>query len=270
MKILFSSLDDDGTDIENSSGSAKHPGLAKGKRKMERRLEDFVQDMVKKVMEKQEQMHKQLVDMIEKKEKERVMREEAWKRQEMERIRKDEEARNQERSRNLALISVIENLLGHEIQIPQPAEVSRKGEEDGLRHRSEEANAQKSLGVSGEANNNRWPDVEVQSLINLRTSMEQKFLLMGSKVSIWEEISEAMNKIGYNRSAKKCKEKWENINKYYKRTVGSGKKRRQNSKTCPYFNELDVLYSNGLLNPGNPLSSSTNDVSKIAKEESET
>ncbi|MED6171690.1 hypothetical protein PIB30_043113 [Stylosanthes scabra] len=262
--------DDDDTDIENSSGSAKRPGLTKGKRKMERRLEDFVENMVKKVMEKQEQMHKQLVDMIEKKEKERVMREEAWKRQEMERIRKDEEARTQERSRNSALISVIENLLGHEIQIPQPAEVSRKGEEDELRHGSEEANAQKSLGVSGEANNNRWPDVEVQSLITLRTSMEQKFLLMGSKVSIWEEISEAMNKMGYNRSAKKCKEKWENINKYYKRTVGSGKKRRQNSKTCPYFNELDVLYSNGLLNLGNSLSSSTNEVSKIAKEERET
>ncbi|KAL1358681.1 hypothetical protein HN51_003933 [Arachis hypogaea] len=261
--------DDDGNDIENSSGSGKHSGMPKRKRKMERRLEDFVENMVKKVMEKQEQMHKQLVDMIEKKEKERVMREEAWKQQEIERIRKDEEARTQERSRNLALISIIQNLLGHEIQIPQPAEVSSKGEEDEPGHEGEEANAQKSLGVSGEGSNNRWPDVEVQALITLRTSMEQKFHLMGSKVSIWEEISEAMNKMGYHRSAKKCKEKWENINKYYKRTIGSGKKRRQNSKSCPYFNELDVLYSNGLLNLGNPLSSSTNDVSKIEKEESE-
>ena len=230
---------------------------------MERKLEDFVENLVMKVLEKQELMHKQLVDMIEKKERERVMREEAWKQQEMERIKKDEEARAQERSRNLALISFIQNLLGREIQVPQqPAEVSSRREEDEHEHEGE-ASIQKNL--NSDASNNRWPDVEVQALITVRTSLEHKFHLMGSKVSIWEEISEAMHNMGYNRSAKKCKEKWENINKYYKRTMGSGKKRRENSKACPYFNELDILYRNGLLNLGNALSNA-NDVPKIEKE----
>lgn len=51
-----------------------------------------------------------------------------------------------------------------------------------------------------------------------------------------------MKKIGYNRNAKRCKEKWENINKYYRRVKESNKKRPEDSKTCPYFQMLDSLY----------------------------
>lgn len=90
----------------------------------------FVENLVVKVMEKQDQMHKQLVDMVEKNERERLMSEEAWKQKEMERIKKDEEARTEEISRNLALLSSIQKLLGQEIQIPQPSSVSNKREED--------------------------------------------------------------------------------------------------------------------------------------------
>jgi hypothetical protein len=56
-------------------------------------------------------------------------------------------------------------------------------------------------------------------------------------------ISLAMKKLGYDRSAKKCKEKWENINKYFKKVKESNKKRPEDSKTCPYFHQLDALYS---------------------------
>ncbi|CAL0301085.1 unnamed protein product [Lupinus luteus] len=256
-----SSLDDDDDD-GNSSRSTTELGSRKRSKRTARKLENFVQKMVMKVMEKQEHMHEQLVNMIEQKERERIMREEAWKREEMERIKKDEEARAEEKSRNLAVISLIQNLLGHEIQIPQTEEVSSKKEEH-------EGDTNIRRDFVSDPSNNRWPDVAVQALITVRTSLEHKFRLMGSKGSIWEEISEAMHKRGYNQSAKKCKEKWENINKYYKRTVGSGKKRRQNSKTCPYFDELDILYRNGLLSHGNTLSN-TNNVPKIEKEESKT
>ncbi|KAI4298822.1 hypothetical protein L6164_032339 [Bauhinia variegata] len=249
-----SSSSSDG-DYDSIRGTTE-PGSGRRGKKTEKKLEDFVENLVMKVMEKQEQMHKQLVDMIEKKEKERAMREEAWKQKEMERIKRDEEARAQEKTRNLALISFIQNLLGYEIQIPQPVNIFREEEED-------EENIQKDL--KSDPSCNRWPETEVQALITLRTSLESKFRLMGFKGSIWEEISEAMNNMGYNRSAKKCKEKWENINKYYKRTMGSGKKRRLNGKACPYFDELDILYRNGFLNPGNALSN-TNNVAKIEKE----
>ncbi|KAG4990209.1 hypothetical protein AAZX31_09G014100 [Glycine max] len=257
-----SSLDaEDEDDDDNSSASTEGHGPIKKRRKTVRKLEDFLKDLMAKVMEKQEQMHEQLLEIIENKERERIKREEAWKNEEMERIRKDEEARAQVNSRNLALISFIQNLLGHEIQIPQqPVEPCSKREEDEV-----EVSARKDLN-NDPSDNNRWPDVEVQALITVRTSLEHKFRFMGSKGSIWEEISEAMNGMGYNRSSKKCKEKWENINKYYKRTIGSGKKRRQNSKTCPYFDELDILYRNGLLSIGNALSN-TSDVPQIEVKE---
>ena len=48
--------------------------------------------------------------------------------------------------------------------------------------------------------------------------------------------------MGYKRSAKRCKEKWENINKYFRKTNESSKKRSVNSRTCPYFHQLSCLY----------------------------
>ncbi|KAK2394349.1 trihelix transcription factor DF1 [Trifolium repens] len=298
-----SSLDDDDDnddDVDNSSANTKEFGSRKKRKKTARKLEDFVSNLVKRVMEKQEQMHNELMEMIDKKEKERVQREEAWRREEMERIKKDEEARAAERSRSLALISYIQKLLRHEIQIPQPAEESQKllsqaiqifqpaegrgkGEEDEVEMNNKRifngdpSNNRWPVVVNnnkrdfnGDTSNNRWPDVEVQALITVRTSLEHKFGHMGSKGSIWEEISDAMRDMGYNRSAKKCKEKWENINKYYKRTVGSGKKRPLNSKTCPYFDELDNLYRNGSSNSlGNALTITNNVPISEEKEQGE-
>ncbi|KAL2967038.1 hypothetical protein AAZX31_16G152000 [Glycine max] len=93
-----------------------------------------------------------------------------------------------------------------------------------------------------EASSSRWPKVEVQALINLRTSLETKYQESGPKGPLWEEISALMRKMGYNRNAKRCKEKWENINKYFKKVKESNKKRPEDSKTCPYFHQLEALY----------------------------
>lgn len=223
------------------------------------KFETFLDNLAKKVMDKQEQMHKQLLDMIEKKERERVLREEAWKQKEMERIKKDEEARAQEKANNLAMLSLIQNLLGHEIQIPQPAATNSR-EED-----KSEAKVQNDL--KSDQSISRWLEAEVESLVTLRTSQEPRFRGTKSKSPLWEEISKAMHSMGYNRSAKRCKEKWDNINKYYKRTLESGKKPRLNSKACPYFDELDNLYRNRLPNTiGNALSDASMS-SKIEKEQ---
>jgi hypothetical protein len=51
-----------------------------------------------------------------------------------------------------------------------------------------------------------------------------------------------MRRIGYNRSSKRCKEKWENINKYFKKVKESNKRRPEDSKTCPYFHQLEAIY----------------------------
>nr|GMD56519.1 trihelix transcription factor GT-2-like [Ipomoea batatas] len=88
-----------------------------------------------------------------------------------------------------------------------------------------------------------WPKSEVEALIRIRTNLDlQNHDSGSSKGPLWEDISAEMKKIGYDRNAKRCKEKWENINKYYRRVKDSNKRRPEDSKTCPYFHILDSLY----------------------------
>ncbi|KAL2661452.1 hypothetical protein GLYMA_03G246000v4 [Glycine max] len=105
----------------------------------------------------------------------------------------------------------------------------------------------------------RWPRDEVLALINLRcTSLsssnnnnnnnEEKE--GNNKGPLWERISQGMSELGYKRSAKRCKEKWENINKYFRKTKDNvNKKRSLNSRTCPYFHQLSCLYGQGKIVP---------------------
>ncbi|KAG6770963.1 hypothetical protein POTOM_022306 [Populus tomentosa] len=108
----------DGNADDSSVGAGESVGR-KRKRRSKRKIEKFLESLVMKVMEKQEEMHKQLVEMIESRERETMIREEAWKQQEMERMKRDNEARAQETSRNLALISFIHNMTGHAIEAPK-------------------------------------------------------------------------------------------------------------------------------------------------------
>lgn len=108
------------------------------------------------------------------------------------------------------------------------------------------------------ASSSRWPKAEVQSLIKLRTSLDLKYQENGPKGPLWEEISAAMAKLGYNRSSKRCKEKWENINKYFKKVKESSKKRPEDSKTCPYFHQLDAIYKERAKNDGGPAAAAFN------------
>ncbi|KAF8105535.1 hypothetical protein N665_0157s0110 [Sinapis alba] len=103
----------------------------------------------------------------------------------------------------------------------------------------------------------RWPRDEVLALINIRRSIssmsdddhryKDDISLSSSSstkaVPLWERISKKMLEVGYKRSAKRCKEKWENINKYFRKTKDVNKKRPLDSRTCPYFHQLTALYS---------------------------
>ncbi|KAJ1413902.1 Myb-like domain [Sesbania bispinosa] len=92
----------------------------------------------------------------------------------------------------------------------------------------------------------RWPRDEVLALIKLRCSVmnsnEEEKEGNNNKGPLWERISQGMSELGYKRSAKRCKEKWENINKYFRKTKDN-KKRSLDSRTCPYFHQLTSLYS---------------------------
>ncbi|XP_022158201.1 trihelix transcription factor GTL2 [Momordica charantia] len=109
----------------------------------------------------------------------------------------------------------------------------------------------------------RWPRDEVLALVNVRCSLYNNGVCGGggdqdqsggsgsgeqgasSKAPLWERISQGMLQLGYKRSAKRCKEKWENINKYFRKTKDVNKKRSLDSRTCPYFHQLSNLYNQG-------------------------
>lgn len=250
-----SSSDDEDEEMETTDNRQRKRKRSHGEGGDERMME-FFEGLLKQVMQKQEAMQQKFLEAIEKREKDRMIREEAWKRQDMARIAREHDLMAQERaisaSRDAAIIDFLQKLTGQTIQLPaaqhqprsepQPVEVEKVVVEAAA-----EAGETTTDIMNAEASSSRWPKAEVLALIQLRSGMEAKYQEAGPKGPLWEEISAGMGRMGYKRSSKRCKEKWENINKYFKKVKESNKKRPQDAKTCPYFNELDALYRKKLL-----------------------
>lgn len=238
-----------------------------------RKLTDYFEKLMKEVLEKQESLQNQLLDAIERCEKERIEREDAWKKQQMERIQKEQEILANDRAiaaaKDAAVMAFLQKISDQTIpmQFPETAvpvsdkqqlQIStRLSETPDNRDDAVENNINSSENVLDRAmekrdnvvgenftqsSASRWPKTEVEALVRLRTNLGVQYQDNGIKGPLWEEVSVAMKNLGYDRNAKRCKEKWENINKYYKRVKESQKKRPESSKTCPYFHLLDSIY----------------------------
>ncbi|KAL8110402.1 trihelix transcription factor DF1-like [Apium graveolens] len=278
-----------------SSTSSDEQPERYGKRK--RKWEDFFGRLMTEVIQKQDELQQKFLDTLEKREKERIAREEAWRVQEMAKMNREHELLLQERSmsaaKDAAVIQFLQKITEQQhqnspnqtqVQPPQtqlpvvpppqpPVQVSQPhpmpptpapamvltpqapppapipAAPAPVKSTRDDINVQSSNYNGGSDNTNfmspspsRWPKAEIQALINFRTTLDTKYHENGPKGPLWEEISAAMRKIGYNRNAKRCKEKWENINKYYKKVKESNKKRPEDAKTCPYFHQLEALY----------------------------
>ncbi|XWS48689.1 hypothetical protein CRYUN_Cryun13aG0097800 [Craigia yunnanensis] len=318
-----------------------------------RRMMEFFESLMKQVMQKQEAMQQRFLEAIEKREQDRMIREEAWKRQEMSRLTREHELMAQERaiadSRDAAVISFLQKITGQTIQlhstvtipaapppptqpavpvvpaaasIPaaapplhQPPSLSQQQQRNSQQQQQSQSHHQQQqsqvvqpqhhqpqnnevvrhhqqpissevvmaipeqqvslqeIGGSGswslESASSRWPKAEVLALINLRSGLDSRYQENGPKGPLWEDISAGMLRMGYKRSAKRCKEKWENINKYFKKVKESNKKRPEDAKTCPYFHQLDALYRKKILGGGtNGGSSSFSDLNRPEEETS--
>ncbi|KAL7245925.1 hypothetical protein ACSBR2_001117 [Camellia fascicularis] len=292
----------------SSSTSSDEEPERRGKRK--RKWESFFQRLMQEVIEKQEEMQKQFLETLERRERDRLAREEAWKVQELARMNREHDLLVQERSiaaaKEAAVIAFLQKVSEQQIPnvpqiqtqiqvhtqenpipppaaavqqpppqpqpqqpaaVQQPPPIVQPTPQPPLQLQAPTQSSAKSL-VNPKTDNggenlaspssSRWPKAEVEALISLRTNLDLKYQENGPKGPLWEEISNAMCKIGYNRNPKRCKEKWENINKYFKKVKESNKKRPEDSKTCPYFHQLDALYkekakidnSTNCFNPG--------------------
>ncbi|KAJ8767506.1 hypothetical protein K2173_017550 [Erythroxylum novogranatense] len=212
----------------------------KRKRKLKQKLNSmvgFFQNLVKELVNHQEKLHREFLEAIERMDRERTQKEETWRRQEAEEFNREVIARAREQAqasdREIQFLSYVGKITGQSIDLPArrtPLVLQAEAAID-------------ELTTNESANHKRWPKAEVEALIQIRSSIETKFQETGLKGPLWEEVSHLMGSMGYERSAKRCKEKWENINKYFRKAKESTKKRSQQSKTCSYFSQLDELYS---------------------------
>ncbi|KAJ6954073.1 hypothetical protein NC652_005719 [Populus alba x Populus x berolinensis] len=245
----------------SSTASDEEFEVSYKKRKRESNWKDFFKRLTRDVIKKQEDLQEKFLETIEKYEHERMAREEAWRMQEMERINREHETLIQERStaaaKDAAVVAFLQKISGQKNsvqtqEIPQPTTTPTAPPPQPLQLRPPPTSLAPVTKLEVPKRDNgdnftvssssRWPKVEVEALINLRANLDIKYQENGAKGPLWEDISAGMQKLGYNRSAKRCKEKWENINKYFKKVKESNKKRPEDSKTCPYFDQLDALY----------------------------
>jgi hypothetical protein len=310
--------DEDDSDDEGTQDLGGGGGDERGKRKRVslegaaatgrsgsgRKMMRFFEGLMRQVMERQEAMQQRFLEAIEKREQDRMIREEAWRRQEMTRLAREQEILAQERamaaSRDAAVLAFIQKITGQTVPMPsisasainvmpppphshpppppsqpppasqtplptqqQPQPSSQQPQKSPATPQAPQPTHQQQSSVdivmtpaAAEAphadtpGSSRWPKAEVHALIQLRSNLDTRYQEAGPKGPLWEEISAGMRRLGYNRSAKRCKEKWENINKYFKKVKESNKKRPEDSKTCPYFHQLDALYRNKALSSG--------------------
>ncbi|XP_021891239.1 trihelix transcription factor GTL2-like [Carica papaya] len=116
-----------------------------------------------------------------------------------------------------------------------------------------------------------WKKKEIERINEELELRAQEQAISGDRQSaiINFRISQGMLELGYKRSAKRCKEKWENINKYFRKTRDVNKKRSIDSRTCPYFHQLSTLYNQGTLVVPSPSGGGSEDLPTLRQKNSD-
>ncbi|WMV42201.1 hypothetical protein MTR67_035586 [Solanum verrucosum] len=199
-QAMAAEIDNNNNNIGSESasvGGREVEALHKRKRARES-MSRFFKSLVKKLAKQQEDLQRSFMETIERLDQERKEREQVWRERELAKLQKDEAARAHERSlassRESALVSCLEKLTGQKINF-QPFKIK------------EEQNHSSLVKFM-----KRWPQAEVEALIQIRTNLESKFATT-PKGLLWEEVSNSMSLMGFQRNARRCKEKWENMHK---------------------------------------------------------
>lgn len=221
----------------SSDDSDQDKKKRRGKRSLKAKIKDFIDVQMRKLMEKQEEWLEKMMKMIEHKEQERILREEEWRNQETIRMEREHKFWANERAwietRDAALMEAVNKLSGKDLKSTLDEEMvdNRRGDvRDSLKDDDVDQH---------------WPDSEITRLIQLRTSMESRYQQLGISSSIddhdndhdhvlWEEISEKMAILGYEKSATMCKKRWGSINSYLMKC--NKKRKEQNSTSLLCYN----------------------------------
>jgi len=272
-RVETKQCDDDGDDDKVMMEKSKNKKRKRRRDKFEM-LKSFCETVVNKIIAQQEEIHNKLLEDMLKRDQEKLAREEAWKKQEIERMNmmvQQQQAIASDRQANI--IEFLNKYLAtgysssSQLHSQNPNNPSKNlesktpfsnviADQNPSSSDTEHSNSTSTLVVptimEKLEDRRRWPRDEVLALINLKSTTSvinrsnNNVEGNSNKGPLWERISEGMFELGYKRSAKRCKEKWENINKYFKKTkdiVVNKKKRSMDSRTCPYFHQLSSLYN---------------------------
>ncbi|EEF33802.1 transcription factor, putative [Ricinus communis] len=220
------------------------------------KIKEFIDSQMRKLIERQEAWLDKLTKTLEQKEQQRMLREEEWRRQESARIDREHKFWAKERAwieaRDAALMEALKKLTGRD-QVDASSPEEQVGTQT-IRKRSEnliENGSDQTIHNNVKGDHHSWPENEVTRLMQFRSSMESRFNQSGcieEEEALWEEIAAEMACIGYERSALMCKEKWDSVNNYIRKTKESNnKKRKENSRgSCYNFQSNDQ----SVYNPG--------------------
>ncbi|KAG4916435.1 hypothetical protein JHK87_053992 [Glycine soja] len=254
---LDTSSSDDNDQNSTGGGLKDNDSMEKRRKRVSGRswkvkIKDFIDSQMRKLVEKQEEWLDKLTKTLEQKEKERVLREEEWRRQEAARLEREHKFWAKERAwieaRDAALMEALHKLTGNGIikstHSPDGLMVT------GIQNHSENQNEDGSeiLNSTTARGAESWTESEIARLQQLRAEMETRYMQSGcSEEVMWEEIATKMACFGYERSAVVFKEKWESISNYARSVKDGSKKRKEDSRSCFYFDNSDQssLYNQG-------------------------
>ncbi|RWW44281.1 hypothetical protein BHE74_00049952 [Ensete ventricosum] len=220
---LSSSSEFDGTSSTGEEEDGSMRRVKTGRNSWKSKVEELVEEQIKRFIGVQETWMNQMLRTLEHMEQARISREEDWRRQEAARVDREYGLWASERAwmeaRDSAIIQALEKISRREVR-PQP-------EED------RSANGEHGDEADGNWAAQRWPESETAGGVRTRRSMEAELGEGGSgKAGLWGEVSAAaVACLGSNRSAKGCKERWDDINKRPRKAKESQKKRTRSAAT---------------------------------------
>ncbi|WOL03472.1 hypothetical protein Cni_G12192 [Canna indica] len=222
----------------SSDEEEEQDGIKMGGRSWKSKVGEFIDAQIKRFIDVQETWMNQMLQTLEQMEQARISREEDWRKQEAARFDRECSMWADERAwteaRDAAIMQALEKISHRRRQ-------QEDDESPSLDSRRQcHADHVNDTVNNGDSAAQRWPEAETASLVKIRSSMEAEFLEgdRSCKAGLWEEVSAAMTYLGYNRSPKRCKEKWDSINRRSRKVMDYyGKKRiKKSSKTS----ELDL------------------------------
>ncbi|KAA8518616.1 hypothetical protein F0562_016090 [Nyssa sinensis] len=222
----------------------------RGKRSWKAKIKDFIDMQMRKLMEKQEAWLEKMMKTIERKEEERMLREEEWKKEEAARMDREHKFWANERAwieaRDAALMEALQKLTGKELMASASSpEELMLAELRSLSENQNDQNGSETITNTVKVDHS-WAECEITRLIQLRSGMESRFQQGGcGEEVLWEEIAAKMACLGYDKSASVCKDKWDSINNYLRKTKDyCNKKRKENiSGSSCYFQNSESIYN---------------------------